>query len=259
MDECKPDDRGAFEADQRPLGDLISATNQARLYATASRPAMAPRASSSSVHDCWRDLRNSRRNMLSFSGRQLLFPRIRNQMQIFYPSECFQRWGPNRQTNRADPYNCRMGARGGRNAATKTPVSGNPPLEVRLATEVTRLREQARAMPHGAQRSDILRKARASADRRSHQRLVEDAGPTGADMTMRRYRAYMIREDGQITNVRAFVCDSDADATVWAKQLAPHEDVELWQLDRFVTRLNSTGKATEVTHKIIDRRVVPRS
>jgi hypothetical protein len=76
---------------------------------------------------------------------------------------------------------------------------------------------------------------------------------------MRRYRAYMIREDGQITNVRAFVCDNDDDATVWAKQLAPHEDVELWQLDRFVTRLNSTGKATAATHKIIDGRVVPKS
>jgi hypothetical protein len=46
----------------------------------------------------------------------------------------------------------------------------------------------------------------------------------------------VIGHDGHIVTFRAFVCDSDADATVWAKQLVDDHDVELWSGDRFVTR-----------------------
>ena len=53
------------------------------------------------------------------------------------------------------------------------------------------------------------------------------------------YRAYIVGEDGHIATFRAFVCDSDADATVWAEQLVDGHDVELWSGDRMVTRLAS--------------------
>jgi hypothetical protein len=58
---------------------------------------------------------------------------------------------------------------------------------------------------------------------------------------MAEYRAYVIGEDGHIRNFRAFVCDGDADATVWAKQLLDGHDIELWSGDRFVIRFYHTG------------------
>ena len=36
------------------------------------------------------------------------------------------------------------------------------------------------------------------------------------------------------------------------RQLVDHDDVELWQLDRFVTRVKSTAKGKAVSHAIID-------
>jgi len=51
------------------------------------------------------------------------------------------------------------------------------------------------------------------------------------------YRAYVIGEDGHIASFRAFLCDDDADATVWATQLVDGNDVELWSGDRVVTRI----------------------
>jgi hypothetical protein len=54
---------------------------------------------------------------------------------------------------------------------------------------------------------------------------------------MAEYRAYVM-EDGHIRSSRAFVCDDDADAIVWANQLVDGHDIELWSGERFVTRLN---------------------
>jgi hypothetical protein len=45
-------------------------------------------------------------------------------------------------------------------------------------------------------------------------------------------------EDGKIRSSRAFVCDDDADATVWARQLVDGNDLELWSGERFVTRVD---------------------
>jgi hypothetical protein len=53
-------------------------------------------------------------------------------------------------------------------------------------------------------------------------------------------RAYVIGNDGHFASFRAFVCDSDTNATVWAKQLFDGYDIELWSGDRFVARLKST-------------------
>jgi hypothetical protein len=58
---------------------------------------------------------------------------------------------------------------------------------------------------------------------------------------MAEYRAYIVGEDGHIRSYRAFVCDGDADARVWAKQLLDGSDIELWSGDRFVIRLNHAG------------------
>jgi hypothetical protein len=55
---------------------------------------------------------------------------------------------------------------------------------------------------------------------------------------MAEYRAYVIGDDGHFLSFRAFVCDADTDATVWAEQLIDGHDLELWSGDRFVTRLN---------------------
>ena len=58
---------------------------------------------------------------------------------------------------------------------------------------------------------------------------------------MAEYRAYIMGEDGHISSYRAFVCDGDADAGVWAKQLLDGSDIELWSGDRFMIRLNHAG------------------
>jgi hypothetical protein len=61
----------------------------------------------------------------------------------------------------------------------------------------------------------------------------------GAGFTdVNKYRACLIGYDGHISNYRAFVCDNDTDAIIWARQLVDgHHDVELWNGDRLVRRL----------------------
>ena len=51
------------------------------------------------------------------------------------------------------------------------------------------------------------------------------------------YRAYTMGHDGHIKSSRAFVCESDEEATVWAKQLIDGHDIELGSGERFVIRL----------------------
>lgn len=58
---------------------------------------------------------------------------------------------------------------------------------------------------------------------------------------MAEYRAYIMGEDGHVSSYRAFVCNGDADAIVWAKQLRDGNDIELWSRDRFVIRFNHAG------------------
>jgi hypothetical protein len=72
------------------------------------------------------------------------------------------------------------------------------------------------------------------------------------------YRVYTFGKDKHIAGVRAFVCQNDTDATVWAKQLADGNDVELWSGNRLVTRLNAMRKRGAVTHEVIDGRMVPK-
>jgi hypothetical protein len=58
---------------------------------------------------------------------------------------------------------------------------------------------------------------------------------------MAEYRAYIMGEDGHIRSYRAVVCDGDADAMVWAKQLFDGNDIELWSGGRVVIRFNHAG------------------
>jgi hypothetical protein len=67
--------------------------------------------------------------------------------------------------------------------------------------------------------------------------LAGELGRQKWDLGMAEYRAYVM-EDGHIRSSRAFVCDDDADAIVWANQLVDGHDIELWSGERFVTRLN---------------------
>ena len=53
---------------------------------------------------------------------------------------------------------------------------------------------------------------------------------------MNEYRTYVIGDDGHIKSSRAFVCENDADAIVWAKQLVEGHDIALWSRDRLVKR-----------------------
>jgi hypothetical protein len=56
---------------------------------------------------------------------------------------------------------------------------------------------------------------------------------------MAEYRAYFVGNDGHFVSVRAFLCEGDADARVWASQLVDGHDVELWSGERFVVKLEA--------------------
>jgi hypothetical protein len=51
------------------------------------------------------------------------------------------------------------------------------------------------------------------------------------------YRAYRVSSDGRVETVRLLVCANDAEAIVQAAQIAAGLDVEIWQGDRLVTRV----------------------
>lgn len=54
---------------------------------------------------------------------------------------------------------------------------------------------------------------------------------------MTNYRLYTVGNDGHFVACREFACGNDEDAVVWAKQLVDEAPVELWNLARFVIRL----------------------
>src|SRR3954452_19794437 len=53
------------------------------------------------------------------------------------------------------------------------------------------------------------------------------------------YRAYSLGEDDHFISHRAFVCQTDVDAIVWAKQLQDGHPIELWSGERFVIRIET--------------------
>jgi hypothetical protein len=58
------------------------------------------------------------------------------------------------------------------------------------------------------------------------------------------YRVYLIGGDGHIANVIELDCADDTAAIESAKQLVNGQDIELWQQDRIVAKLdrNPDGK-----------------
>ncbi len=55
---------------------------------------------------------------------------------------------------------------------------------------------------------------------------------------MPEYRAYVIGSDGHFYRVVPLDCADDTEAMEQAKQLLDGHDIELWQLDRKVARLD---------------------
>ncbi len=55
---------------------------------------------------------------------------------------------------------------------------------------------------------------------------------------MAEYRAYLIGDDGHFQSVRVLECPNDAKAIAQAKKLLDGADIELWQLERMVCRLD---------------------
>jgi hypothetical protein len=58
------------------------------------------------------------------------------------------------------------------------------------------------------------------------------------------YRAYLIGSDGHFASFRSLVCDNDADAIAWAKQLTGDQEIELWNGKRLVGRLPAQPRST---------------
>ena len=66
-------------------------------------------------------------------------------------------------------------------------------------------------------------------------------GSPSGDFSVAEYRAYVVGDDGHFIS-RAFACDSDADATTWAKQLVDGHNIELWSGARLVIRISHEPK-----------------
>ena len=65
------------------------------------------------------------------------------------------------------------------------------------------------------------------------------------------YRAYSMGHDGHIRSSRAFVCEDDADAIVWAEQLVDGHDIELWSGERFVRRVNTRPSREDEARQVV--------
>jgi hypothetical protein len=68
------------------------------------------------------------------------------------------------------------------------------------------------------------------------------------------YRAYIVGNDGHFESFRAFVCNDDSDAVVWAKQLVDGHDVELWSGERFIITLSKKLSGREKAAPPIQRK-----
>lgn len=62
------------------------------------------------------------------------------------------------------------------------------------------------------------------------------------EFIMPTYRAYLINGDNRVSSYRAIDADTDADALEAARNFVEGCDVEVWQLDRKVGRLERARK-----------------
>jgi hypothetical protein len=56
------------------------------------------------------------------------------------------------------------------------------------------------------------------------------------------YRAFVIGKNGHFTGLKEFTAANDEAAVDRARQMIDGADLELWQLDRFVTRLSAQSR-----------------
>ena len=56
------------------------------------------------------------------------------------------------------------------------------------------------------------------------------------------YRAYLINEDNRVSSYKPIDADTDAEALAAARQFADVCDVEVWDLDRKIGRIERTKK-----------------
>lgn len=76
---------------------------------------------------------------------------------------------------------------------------------------------------------------------------------------MPRYCICAVGNDG-VENSRAFVCDTDANAIVWAKHLLEDRPIELWSGDRLVQHFLPTPPKAKaaITYVIVQGRVIAK-
>jgi hypothetical protein len=72
------------------------------------------------------------------------------------------------------------------------------------------------------------------------------------------YKLYVVGEDGHFEGVRAYLCDTDDDAVVWAQHMRDDRAVELWSGARLVKRLDQRKEPKASSHEIHRRRLVPQ-
>jgi hypothetical protein len=75
---------------------------------------------------------------------------------------------------------------------------------------------------------------------------------------MAEYYAYLIGSDRHFESSRAFVCDTDENAIVWAKQMVGQQPAELWSGTRLVERLSPPDEKQAVSHEVHEGRLVPK-
>jgi hypothetical protein len=76
---------------------------------------------------------------------------------------------------------------------------------------------------------------------------------------MPRYCTYLVGHDG-VQNSRSFICDTDANAIVWAKHLLEDRPIELWSGDRLVQRLLPPAPEARdaTTYAIVQGHMIPK-
>jgi hypothetical protein len=64
---------------------------------------------------------------------------------------------------------------------------------------------------------------------------------------MAEYRAYTVGDDGHFSGYEPLVCGDDAEAIELARRLCNGHDIELWCLERMVTRLPAITEKKSAT------------
>lgn len=73
------------------------------------------------------------------------------------------------------------------------------------------------------------------------------------------YRVFFVGADGHVDGYQAFVCDTDDNAIVRAKQFLEDRPLELWTGARLVKRLYPRDKREATSHEVHEGRLVPKS